>query len=109
MLDDGSTAFRESRVSSSQPLPNVALWYNYSPKRDWLTHGRVDWISAEVGELDGTLWNVSVGVNYQAFRNFGIDLSYQYFDLDVGVDKSDWRGGVNMRYAGPVLSVVAAW
>jgi hypothetical protein len=108
-LDDGTTAFRESSVDNSQPLPNIGSWYKYSPKKDWLIHGRVDWISAKIGDYDGTLWNVDVGVNYQPFRNFGIDLSLQYFDLDVGIKKNDWDGGVRVSYVGPVLSLVAVW
>ena len=108
-LGDGSVVFRESEVSSSQPLPNLGAWYQFSPSKDWLLHGRVDWISANVGELDGTLWNISGGVNYQFSRHFGADLSFQYFDLDVGVSKDDWNGGVNMSYTGPVLSLVGTW
>ena len=109
LLGDGSVEFRESRVNSSQPLPNLGAWYQFSPRRDWLLHGRVDWISAKVGDLDGTLWNISAGVNYQFSRHFGADLSFQFFDLDVGISKNDWNGGVNLSYTGPVLSLVGSW
>jgi len=69
----------------------------------------VDWISANIGDYDGTLWNTNLGVNYQAFRHVGFDLSYQYFELSLTVDSSDWKGGVDMIYSGPVLSVTANW
>jgi len=108
-IDDGTTEFQRGDVSKSQPLPNIGTWWNYSPARKWLLHTRVDWISAKVGDYDGTLWNTSVGVNYQAFRHVGFDLSYQYFDLNLKVDSADWLGEVDMRYSGPVLSVTANW
>ena len=64
---------------------------------------RVDWISANIGDYKGTLWNTSVGVNFQAFRHVGFDLSYQYFNLNLSVNKTDWRGDVDLTYSGPVL------
>jgi hypothetical protein len=109
LVDDETTDFFRGEVSGSQPLPNIGAWYNYSPAKKWLLHGRVDWISANIGDYDGTLWNTNLGVNYQAFRHVGFDLSYQYFELNLTVDKSDWRGGVDMIYSGPVLSVTVNW
>jgi len=109
VVDDESTEFFRGEADNSQPLPNVGTWYNYSPARNWLLHGRVDWISANIGDYDGTLWNISAGVNYQVFRHLGIDLSYEFFNLNLAVDKSDWKGDVDMRYSGPVLSVTTSW
>jgi len=108
-IDDETTEFFRGEANESQPLPNIGAWYNFSPARKWLIHGRVDWISANIGNYDGTLWNTSVGVNFQAFRHVGFDLAYQYFNLNLKVDKSDWRGGVDMTYSGPVLAVTFNW
>lgn len=109
IFEDGSSEFRRGDAKTSQPLPNVGFWYNYSPARNWLLHARVDWISANIGDYDGTLWNTSIGVNYQAFRNVGFDLAYQFFDLNFGIDKSNWVGGIDMKYQGPVISATFNW
>jgi hypothetical protein len=108
-IDDETTEFFRGDADKSQPLPNIGTWYNFSPARKWLIHGRVDWISADIGDYDGTLWNTNIGVNYQAFRHVGFDLSYQYFNLNLGVKDSDWRGEIDMTYSGPVLSVTGNW
>ena len=108
-IDDESTEFFRGDAESSQPLPNVGVWYNVSPARKWLIHARVDWISANIGDYDGTLWNANVGINYQAFRHVGFDLSYQFFELNLKVDKTDWRGEIDMTYDGPVLAVMFNW
>lgn len=100
---------RRKNESANQPLPNIGGWYNYSPARNWLIHGRVDWISADIGDYDGGLWNVNLGVAYQAWRHVGFDLTWQYFNLHVDVDKSDWIGGVDLTYSGPVLAVTFGW
>ncbi len=108
-INDETTEFQRVEANASQPLPNVGALYNYSPARKWLIHGRVDWISANISGYDGTLWNTNIGVGYQAFRHVGFDLAYQYFNLNLKVDKTDWKGGVDLRYSGPVLAINASW
>jgi opacity protein-like surface antigen len=109
ILDETASGYERVSASNSQPLPNIGAWYNFSPAKRWALHGRVDWISADIGDYDGTMWNFNAGVNFQAFKHLGLDLSYQYFDIDFNVNKSDWRGGVNMSYSGPVLSATINW
>jgi len=108
-IDDDTTGFQRAEVGASQPLPNIGAWYNFSPARKWLLHSRVDWISANIGDYDGTLWNFNAGVNYQAWRHVGFDLSWQYFNLNLKVDKSDWIGKADMTYSGPVLAITGSW
>ena len=109
IINDETTGVQRAEVSGNQPLPNLGGWYNFSPAKRWLVHGRVDWISASIGDYDGALWNVSAGINYQAWRNVGFDLSWQYFNLDLNVDKTEWRGGAEMTYSGPVLGMTFNW
>jgi len=109
LTNDESTEFYDARVDAAQILPNIGGWYNYSPAKHWLIHGRVDWISANIGDYDGGLWNASVGVGYQAWRHVGFDLSWQYFNLHLKVDSDDWTGKTNMTYSGPVISMTFGW
>jgi hypothetical protein len=109
IVDEESSGEQRAEVSSSQVLPNVGAWYYFSPARRWVLHARIDWIGADIGDYDGDMWNAVAGVNFQAFRHIGFDLFWQYFNLNVNVDKSDWRGGVDLRYSGPVIAVTAAW
>ncbi len=109
LVDEDTTGVQKANVSASQILPNIGGWYNYSPAKDWLLHARVDWISANIGDYDGGLWNASAGVGYQAWRHVGFDLSWQYFDLHLDVDSSDWKGSTKMTYSGPVFSVNFNW
>ncbi len=108
-IDEDTTEFQRGDVDVSQPLPNIGAWYNFSPGKNWLLHGRVDWIGASIGDYDGHMWNFNAGVNYQAFRHVGFDLSWQYFNLNVNVDSDDWTGGADMTYSGPVLAITGSW
>lgn len=109
IINDVTTGVQRSDVSGSQILPNIGGWYNFSPAKRWLLHARLDWISASIGDYDGSLWNSSIGINYQAWRHVGFDLAWQYFNLNINVDKDDWRGGADMTYSGPVLAVTFGW
>lgn len=109
VVDDETTGVQRARVGANQILPNVGAWYYYSPAKKWLLRGRVDWISANIGDYDGGLWNVAAGVGYQAWRHVGFDLSWQYFNLHLKVDSDDWKGRTKMTYSGPVLAMYFTW
>jgi hypothetical protein len=109
IVDDISSGVQRRKESASQILPNLGAWYQFSPAKRWLIHARVDWISAHVGKYDGSLWNTNLGVNFQAWRHLGFDLSWQYFNLDITVDETDWRGGADLTYSGPVISLTSSW
>lgn len=108
-INDGTTGVRRADAGASQILPNIGAWYAFSPAKRWLLHARVDWISASINDYDGTMWNVSGGINFQAWRHVGFDLSWQYFDLDVTATKSDWTGNAKLTYNGPVLGMTLTW
>jgi hypothetical protein len=109
IVDDETTEIQRGELSVSQILPNIGGWYNFSPGKNWLIHARVDWISADINGYGGHMWNTAVGVNYQAFRHVGFDLYWQYFNLQIRADKTDWRGRADMTYSGPVLAVTFNW
>jgi hypothetical protein len=105
----GVGPFRTESVSASAPLPNIGAWYVYSISPKWAFKSRLDWLSASVGDYDGRLINASLGVNYQVFKNAGIGASYNVFDLNVGVKKSDWYGQWDMTYRGPYAHLSFFW
>ena len=100
ILINGTSSSARRTVSAEAPLPNIGAWYIYSISPRWVLRTRLDLLSANVGDYDGLLLNAAVGVNFQAFEHFGIGLNYNYFKLDVGIDKSDWRGDIETLYEG---------
>ncbi|MBT8059371.1 MAG: hypothetical protein KJO33_07235 [Gammaproteobacteria bacterium] len=105
----GSTEFRRESVEADFPLPNIGAWYHFSWSPKWMFVSRVDWLSASIGDYSGGLWNIQAGVNWAAFRNVGLGLYYNFFELDVDIDKSDWRGAAKSTQHGPFLSLTATW
>jgi hypothetical protein len=102
-------AFRRESVRAQAPLPNIGAWYTYSMSPRWAFKGRLDWLSASIGDYSGTMTNVAIGLNFQAFENFGVDLYYNDFTLNVGVKTSDWRGTAETAYKGLFAGISIFW
>ena len=109
LVNDIPSGFQRGDVSAGAPMPNIGGWFYYSASKRWLLEARLDWLDVSVGDYSGSIWNSSVGVNFQAFRNMGISLNYQIFALNAEVDSGDWRGGAELSYHGPFLALTANW
>ena len=105
----GDTEVYRGSVSAGAPLPNIGGWYTYAFNSKWAFTSRLDWLSASVGEYSGSLWNAGVGLHWAIFDHFGAAASYNYFKLDVDVDKSDWHGGFETSQYGPSIQLSAYW
>ncbi len=105
----GDLEFRRESVETDFPLPNIGGWYHYSWSPNWMVGGRIDWLSASVGDYSGGLWHLQGGINWAPWRNIGFGLYYTYFSLDVDIDKSNWSGSAESKQYGPYLSVTAHW
>ena len=108
-INDEASGFERGAVDASAPLPNIGAWYYYSPSARWLFQARVDWLSASIGDYSGGLWNVAAGVNFQFTKHFGLELDYQFFQLNVDVDDSDWNGSAKASTSGPFVALTASW
>ena len=108
-LNEETTGLRRESVSADAPLPNIGAWYWYALSPRWLLTSRLDWFGASIGDYSGDLWNAGVGINFQAWRHVGFSLSYQLFNVDVEVRKTDWRGSADLTYDGPFFAVSANW
>jgi hypothetical protein len=100
ITDADENRFRRESVRVSAPLPNIGVWYTYSLSPKWAVKGRLDWISASVDPYDGRLINASLGANYQLLKNVGLGLSYNYFELDVEIRDTNWKGKAETKYKG---------
>lgn len=104
-INDDEFDFTKSKVSVVAPLPNIGFWYFYAPTEKWSFTAKMDWFGLKIGDVGGSLWNLSPGVNYQVYKNIGLGLSYKFFRVDVDVDKEDWKGNFNMSFSGPAFTV----
>ncbi len=86
-------------------LPNLGVYGNYAFSSKWLVKARVDWISANIGDYNGALWNTEAAIQYQALDNVGVGLSYRYLSFDIEANKSNKSWAIDLDYSGPLLFV----
>lgn len=96
-------------ASTTGPLPNVGGWYIRSLSKRWALIARLDWLSASIDKYDGEIVNAAVGVNFAMTRHFGIGLSYNHFELDIGIKDTNWKGDAEIRINGPFAYLTATW
>jgi hypothetical protein len=109
IVGGGGTTARREVVDTEGPLPNIGVWYKYSITPRWAVRGRLDWLNVDVGRYDGSLTNFSIGLNYQVVEHVGIGLNYNNFELDVKIDKTDWRGRISTSYEGLYAYLSIYW
>lgn len=98
----------EKSIDDWAIVPNIGGYANYAFSPKWLVGTRVDWMSADVSDYDGTLWNVDAHVQYQMFDHFGVGLAYRYLKFELAANDSksgDWRTEID--YSGPMLFFTA--
>ena len=108
LVGDG-LEFRREVVGAKAPLPNIGAWYRRSLSPRWAFQARADWFSADIGEYDGRLLNLSVGAEYLLFRNASLGVAYNDFELDVSVESSNWDGTAEVGYEGPYVYLSFYW
>ncbi len=95
--------------SVDAPLPNIGVWYVRSLSSRWAFRTRIDYFNADIHPYDGTFINASAGLNFRVSDWFGIGATYNYVELDVGVNSDNWRGEIESRHKGIYVYVAAYW
>lgn len=108
-IDGIDVGYRQERASISQPLPNFGAWYMHAFSEEWASTIRFDWLSASIDEYDGYIINSAISVGYAVTDHFGIGLAYNFFEIDLKVDDTDWTGRIKSRFDGPYLSLTGYW
>ena len=109
VLEPSGPTFARESASVDAPLPNIGLTYTHPLSSRWGFRTRFDWFSADIHPYDGIFINASAGFFYRMTKHFGLGLNYNFVELDVGVDGSNWRGEVETRYDGLYVYLSAVW
>ena len=108
-VDGVEVGFRQERASISQPLPNFGAWYMHAINSNWAATVRFDWLSASVDKYDGRIVNSAVSIGYAIGDHVGLSLAYNYFEIAVDIDSSDWQGRARVRFDGPYIALTGYW
>jgi hypothetical protein len=97
-------------VKATAPLPTLATGFKYAFNDKWLLAANVGYFAVDLDlddneQFDGSVWNSSIGVRWQAFKHVAFDLAYTDFRVDVDYEKRDLLANVDYEYHGPTLGL----
>ena len=92
------------------PLPTFGGSFDYAFNDKWIFTSMLGVFAVEIdlgddSDLSGEIVQFNTGLVWKGFDNVGFALQYNYFNVDVDVDDSDWVGFLRYEYRGPVLAV----
>lgn len=99
----------DASADANVPLPVIGFSYEYRFTERWTAGAMAQafYLKASGSSLDfsGSLLNLGVKTEYWLFKNVGIGAAVNYFNLDVDVEDSDWKGALEYKYFGPQIYV----
>lgn len=105
LTSEGDLVFDKNSKSITIPLPNLGLWYYYAPTTKLALTARADVFAISINEFSGNLWDITPGITYQFLEHFGAALNYRYINLGADFDTTNWKGGIDIIFQGPSLTI----
>jgi hypothetical protein len=102
-----SRVVRDSE-SGIAPLPLVGLEGRYDLSERWAFEGRIQYLTADIDEVDGEILDARAGVTWRMNPYLVFGLGYRTFSIDVDSRDPDTPGVVEMSIDGPLLFMRAS-
>lgn len=101
-IGDEPVSFKQSKLDTLAPLPNVMMSGRFAITRNLALEGDVGWFGLDVDKYDGELTSARVNLEWRPFEHLGFGVGYQLLDLDLEVD-GDRRDKVfDFDFKGPL-------
>jgi hypothetical protein len=96
----GVTTVNKSVVyepSVTVPMPLIGASINWYVSPSFTVQGSLSGLKAKIGDVDGSVYVATVGVEYMFTRNFGAGLNLMHTKVDVDVTKPRFDGSINWK------------
>ena len=90
-------------ASFNFPLPTIGVRGGLRLSDSWRLMGFAQLLKLKVGDYDGSLVNLSAGLEWMFLRQAYAGLGYTYYRYDLESEKNDARGEFKYRFSGPTL------
>ncbi|MGI2169422.1 DUF481 domain-containing protein [Shewanella sp. MF05960] len=100
------------------PLPNVGIYGAYEFYHGWNFSAHAQYFSISYDDVDGSLIDVRLGVETKFCDNWSLKLAYNYYDVDITIEKQRKMNNNEMRtfdhkisysFTGPMFAVSYAF
>jgi hypothetical protein len=102
-----SRVVRESE-SGVAPIPLAGLEGRFDFSSRWSLEGRVQYLTAEIDEVDGSIMDWRVALAWRKNPHFLFGLGYRSFTIEVDSQNEDTPGFIDMSIDGPLLFMRAS-
>ena len=92
-----------------EPLPTIGLFYNYAFTSKWYLASRAGLFALSIGDIEGTIFDVSAAIEYRPWKNVGFGASYIYTSADLEISGQGAATDIEYDYNGPILYVVVGF
>jgi hypothetical protein len=103
----GLTATREASGNAPLPVLTFRAAQKFGPQIG--AEFRYQWFGIKYGDYDGSLNVFNAAVSYYPWRNWGLEVGYNYSKYDLKVSRDSWHGEANYKFDGPVVAIVASF
>lgn len=95
----------DAKVNFTAPLPNLGLVALFKLK-EWLyINGNIGFFSLYLDDFNGSLYDFSASLMFKPIKWFGIDVSYQEFDIRVVFPNDDIQTTIDYNFRGPAVGL----
>ena len=100
--------------SYTAPLPNIGLYGDYEFYPDFTFSAHAQYFSVKYDDIDGSLVDIRLGVEANISNNWSLKLAYNYYDVDVTIEKQrtinnneirNYHHNINYSFTGPMFAV----
>lgn len=91
------------------PLPVIGLRGLWALPHNFWIDAQAQYFALEIDDIDGSLTDLRLMVNWQPKTWLGIGIGYNQFTVDVDIEQNSFDGSLDWTYEGPMIFYSASF
>jgi len=91
-----------SNLDTLAPLPNVLAYLSWKFAPRWMLIARAGYFTLDYSKYSGEMINANCMISYSISQRWALGASYQFVDLNLEVEKTEFTQIYNIDFAGPM-------
>jgi len=102
-IGDQEVEVISGNLDTLAPLPNILAYVSWKFAPRWSLTARVGYFTLDYDKYRGDMTNAHVMVKYSISQRWALGVGYQFVDLDLEVDNTDYVQVYDIDFAGPMV------
>lgn len=104
-----TTGTIEESFKATAPLPVFGLHSEYALSRKWRMLGSIEFFQLDIGDAEGGLTDVMLGLEHDLFEHVGWGFAYNGFNMDAKFEDGPLEADLVYQYQGLLLYLRCYW